>query len=227
MQRSDVFDFLLPIDPAGAFFSVGEALIEAAGSPDISKQVAQAVDAIHAHLSDVKKPLLSTPQRKIYNKVRKHRLTHLASGAKAPDFAETLVVMLHLRAQAAVVASGTKGFLDNLKDNLAKVKPGLSKMKQDFFGDLLIEVERRADRSPGFATLLESTAKDLKGRGGEFNDLKEGWTNFLARKKDPDDECECIVSGCNDVGDCQNFCIASWWECFLILIGIILIIILA
>jgi hypothetical protein len=226
MLRSNVFEFLAPIDPSGTFYDVGQALVEAAKSPKLSKSVAEAVDAVHAYFSDVKNPVLTTPQRKIYDQVRKRRVKHLAPGAKAPDFAETLVVAIYLRAQAALSTSGGKGFLDDLGDNLLKVKPALKKMKPDFFGELLIEIERRAGRSPEFAGLLENTAKDLKARGGEFDDLEEGWTSFLARKKNNDDECECIVSGCNDVGDCQNFCIDSWWECFLILIGIILIIIL-
>jgi hypothetical protein len=222
--RKDVFDFLSPIDPRLSFLAVGEMLIQASSDKELRKAISEAAASVFGWISNEKKPPIRSETLAKYNRIRRRdRPGYLPS---VPEALQPLLTVLYLRAKAALrnTGSGMRSFTEALRVNLPKVKTSLAKLDEDFLGALLLETEVRALHDHAFARLLDDGAQELAAAVPPLQSVADQLVTLKPAKR-PDEECECIVSACNALGDCQLFCIGSWWICFLIFIAIIIIIV--
>lgn len=219
--RTDVLGILLPIQPRSSVIMLAEALIDAASAKETSDAALEALRAVEERLSDLKRPLLNQAQMTIYERARGDRATF--QDYKLPDFIETLVVVLYLRSKSAIQSAGYRPVFD--ADSFRKVKPRLDDLSDDFFGEVIVESGLRAYRDPVFAQTLGAASTEIRTLIPQLDALRAGAGKIFLKKGDQD-ECSCIVSACNNLGDCRDFCIETWWACALIFLGIIIILIL-
>jgi hypothetical protein len=221
--RFDVSRMLgsLDSDPVGR---IAEAMVVASADPKVRDPLAKALTMVQDHLTRRDAPVLTVEQAKVFE-----RLTPPSFGLvrlDRPAFIETLLVAVHSRATELLRSRGAHAVLNDLDGLPGRVEEGLKSMESGVLGEFLIEAAISARRSPEVSRRLAVSAEAIRLCVPVLSGL-EAPAKALYRKKQDGSECECIVSGCNNYGDCQNFCIDSWWECFLIFLGIILILILA
>lgn len=225
--RAQAFDLLLPVDPRCSLISVGEALIDAAAEKETGTLIADAFGAVSSWLSNEKQPVVDVEHMTIWDGLRRREgrlIPELADGA---EFLEPILLAIYLRAKAALGAASGRQFLGDLENNMRKVGPTLDKMPPGIFGELLVETERRACRDSEFAKALETAAAEIGRQAPYIQTLEQRGRSVLRRRKNGE-ECSCVVTACRQVGttrDCRNFCIGSWWICFLIFLAIIVIIV--
>src|SRR4051812_39926103 len=107
--RTDVLDFLVPIDGASSFVSVAEALLEAATDPEdtaTGRAVRRAMQAVESRLKDSSRPLMTTEQAQVYDRIKRVGSRRIEPRApthgRTPDFVEPLVLAVYARAPAAL-----------------------------------------------------------------------------------------------------------------------------
>jgi hypothetical protein len=223
-NRIDLSKMLGGLD-GDPFGRIVETILLSAGDSKLSTPLKQSVTMVQNHLKDASKPVITTEQAQFFERLTppSFRLLRIDQ----PAFIETLLVGLYNRATELLQASGSRAILHDLSKLPARVKTGLQRMEPGVLGEFLVETAIGAARSPEVNQRLTASADAIRRRVPGLSGLEKQGKTLLRKKPDDPDECDCIVTGCNGYGDCKNFCIDSWWECILILIGIIIIIILA
>jgi hypothetical protein len=222
-NRIDVSRMLGSLD-SDPFGRVVESILLSAADSKLSAPLKKSVAMVQDRLKDAKTPVITIEQARFFERLAPPSFGILR--IDRPAFIETLLVGVHSRATELLRTSGSRAILDDLTELPARVKAGLERMEPGVVGEFLIETAIGAARSSEVNQRLVASAEAIRSRIPGLSGLEKQGKALLRPKGGPD-ECECIVSGCNGYGDCQNFCIDSWWECILILIGIIIIIILA
>ena len=220
-SRSGVIDFFLAIDSQDSILSATNALIELASTEEGSQVIPEAFGAIQAFLRDKERPIITQKQVIVYERLRRSSM-HLEDYG-VPDFVESLLTVLYLRAKVALQTVGSRPLLRNYVENFKGVNLALDALPDDFLGELIVEAEIRANRDPSFAKMLNITAKEIITLGEQLEALKEQGVAFLK----PIGNCECVGVGCNNKGDCQEFCIESWWTCLLLFLALIIVVVFA
>lgn len=222
-NRTDVLDFLAPIDRASSYISFAEAFVDAAADPDSGPAVRRAFHAVKARLRDPSRPLLNVEQARICDRIRRGR-GYDAAGKSAMQVAvEPLVVALYVRATALLSTHGTSPVLADLPEAMKLVEPALAKMDDDIFGEVIVEAELKASRDRRFAVGYAAAAEEVREIGDQLSHLEPQWQ--VALDNDSDEDCACIGHGCNANGDCMDFCL-GFWDCLLIIFGIVLLVVL-
>jgi hypothetical protein len=210
----------LDSDPVGRF---AETIALSSADSKMRDPLRKAFTLVQDHLQRKDRPLLSVEQAKIFERVAPNSFGLLR--LDQPAFIETLLVAAHSRATELLRAHGARAALHDLNNLPARVEAALKSMAPEVLGEFITETAMSAARSREVSERLASSAEAIRRSVPHLSGL-EAQAGTIYRKKQGGGECECIVSGCNGYGNCQNFCIDSWWVCFLIFIGIILIIIL-
>jgi hypothetical protein len=136
---------------------------------------------------------------------------------------EPLIVATYARATAAMATAGIADFFADLPKAMDKIGPGLNSLADDLFGEVVIATELRASRDRAFARQLDSLAAEVDDVRDQLAPLQQAWQ--IAMDNDPDSDCACIGEGCNSQGHCEQFCL-GFWDCLLLILGFILIIVL-
>lgn len=223
IHQQQLFDFLRPSDARLSFLTVGETLVEASSDKELNKAINEASTSVFGWISNKEKPTISAETLAKYNRIRRReRLGYLQ---EVPDELEPLLTVLYLRAKASLqnTGGGMRSFSEVLKSNLPKVKTSLEKLDKDFLGALLLETEVRALHDRSFARLIDDATQELATAVPRLKAIAD---QLIALKpKNDQEECDCTVWACNDLGDCKLFYIGSWWICLLIALAIIIVII--
>lgn len=221
--RADVADFFIPINPSLA--DAVSVLADAISGPDsaLKESVLNAIAAVRERMRDQKRPLLTTEQAQLYNRIGRRADLEVLPDSGEATFLNTMVSVLNLRAEAGLRSVNVATWRDDLLNGLSRVPERLNNLSDDYLGEVVLETELRAAADPSFARELTSSARRIDAtRPG----LQAAVGQFEALLDNDDDDCSCIVHACNGY-ECRNFCIASWFICILIVIGIILVIVLA
>jgi|ERR1022692_1721683 hypothetical protein len=222
-NRIDVSRMLGSLD-SDPFGRVAEAVALSSTDPKLRDPLNQAVAMIRERLlHNEDNPILTVEQARVFD-----RITPPSFGLvriDRPAFVETLLVAIYSRATELLHATGSHAVLDDMDDLPARVEDGLNHMKSGVLGEFLIETAIGAARSHDVSHRLNMSAEAIRRRVPSLTGLEKK-SQVILRQKGGSGECECVVGGCNSYGDCQAFCIDSWWECFLIVLGFIVIIIL-
>ena len=212
-----------PLDPDPVARLVFD-LAHADEQSELGERLSKTYAYVSKRLGDLENPIIAPEQARAFEaSVRPKGLT----GCESAPIVESLAVNLYARATLALRARTAPVSPADIAIGVEKAKKWFGDLERGALGEFLIDAEMAAANNPGIAQAVESATQAVKRLGDRHEELEPSLKAVL-RQKDPDnDDCWCIVSGCNGYGDCRNFCIESWLTCVLIFIGIILIIILA
>jgi hypothetical protein len=221
-DRIDVSRMLGSLD-SDPFGRLVEAILLASADPKLSDSLNQAVAMVRDRLlQNDGTPILTVEQAKIFERIAPPSFG--LSPIDQPAFVETLLVAVHSRATELLRAVGNRTVLDDLNNLPMRLEAGLNQMEPGVLGEFIIETTIGAARSSEVSQRLNASAEAIRRRVPGLSGLEKK-AGVIFRPK-AGGECECVVGACNSYGDCQAFCIDSWWECALIFLGIILVIIL-
>lgn len=206
-----------------AFVEAIEVILKMARSSNYGDTVRNAYWSVKRGLRDPARPMLTVEQAKAYDAIKRAGKKP-ATLTRSPEFIQPLVRSLYLRAGQELA----EGDIERLKKALSNPKLNLTRkltnLPKGFFGDVIVDAERRRTSDPKYAKLLEAAGRDIKALQEDHSGIRSEWQ--AAVDNNDTDDCACIAEGCNAQGHCQDFCL-SFWDCLLIIIGIIVVIIVA
>ena len=212
-------DFLTSIDVPRTLHSISAALLESSSKNPLVKETVRGV------LKWMHESSFTGEQLKKYKQLGKK--TSVLNLPDTPDFVKPMVTVIYMRTKTEILRYKGDKIEDFIIGNLAKVQPALDKFPKDLLGDISVKTELQVEQNPSFLRTLEAAANEIGKIGPDFNDHAIKWNEMhLDDPTDPED-CDCVVCGHNSLGDVRCFCIESWFECILILLGFIILIIVS